>query len=99
MRTILGLQEGTSVWNLALPEVDKREVVLRLPGHSDWSVLKHTNSRPEFTGMPVVLVTILALVPQPGEGEIGAVDYLVKGLSAAGWKEAATCIPRWDRGY
>ncbi len=62
---------------------------LRLPGIDGWAVLEEIKGEPELVAIPVVVFTASAGTPQQERAlSMGAVDYLVKPLSAASLKEA-----------
>ena len=56
---------------------------LRLPGRDGWSVLAEMKGDTELADIPVVIFSASAAVPQKEKAiKMGAVDYLVKPLSA-----------------
>ncbi|MBL7125567.1 MAG: response regulator, partial [Dehalococcoidales bacterium] len=66
---------------------------LILPKIDGWTVLKELKSNPELSSMPVVVFTASAAVSQRNRAlDMGAVDYLVKPLSAANLKETIAHI-------
>ena len=66
---------------------------LRLPGINGWAVLEQMKAEPELLTIPVIIFTASAAVPQQDRAlSIGAVDYLVKPVSAASLKEAVARI-------
>jgi DNA-binding response OmpR family regulator len=65
---------------------------LRLPGRDGWSVLAEMKADTELAGIPVVIFSASAAVPQKEKAlEMGAVDYLVKPLSS---ETLRNCIKR-----
>ena len=66
---------------------------LRLPGIDGWAVLEQMKAEPELSTIPVIVFTASAAVPQQERAlSMGAVDYLVKPMSAATLKEAVAHI-------
>ena len=66
---------------------------LRLPGIDGWAVLEEIKSQPELSAIAVVVFSASAGAPQQEKAlGMGAVDYLVKPLSAASLKEAVAGI-------
>ena len=66
---------------------------LRLPKRSGWEVLVLLKSEPELSVIPVIVFTASAAVAQRERAlKMGAADYLVKPLSAAGLKEAVNRV-------
>ena len=66
---------------------------LRLPEHNGWEVLEQIKSEPELSEIPVVLFTASAGVLQQEKAlEMGAIDYLVKPLSAARLRETVARV-------
>lgn len=66
---------------------------LRLPGIDGWAVLEQMKAEPELSTIPVIIFTASAAVPQHDRAfSMGAVDYLVKPVSAASLKEAVARI-------
>ena len=56
---------------------------LRLPGPDGWSVLRAIKRNPEFSTIPVVVITAIAESPQRRKTlRMGASQYLIKPLSA-----------------
>jgi len=71
---------------------------LRLPGIDGWAVLEQMKAEPELSTIPVIIFTASAAVPQQERAlSMGAVDYLVKPLSAASLKEAVAGILGQER--
>lgn len=61
---------------------------LRLPGHDGWVVLEQIMAEPKLSAIPVVVFTASAGVSQRDRAlSMGAIDYLVKPLSAARLKK------------
>jgi CheY-like chemotaxis protein len=57
---------------------------LRLSGRSGWTVLKELKNDPELSSIPIIVFTASAGVSQQEKAlRMGAVDYLVKPISAA----------------
>jgi adenylate cyclase len=66
---------------------------LRLPGRDGWVVLAELKSEPALSAIPVIVFTASAGVPQRDRAlSMGAVDYLVKPLSAASLKQSVAHI-------
>ena len=62
---------------------------LRLPTINGWAVLEQLKSEPELSAIPVIVFTASAELPQRKRAlRMGAIDYLVKPLSAARLKKA-----------
>ncbi len=56
---------------------------LRLPGRDGWSVLREIKRSPEFTAIPVIVLTAIAETIQRKKTlRMGATRYLIKPLSA-----------------
>lgn len=56
---------------------------LRLPGPDGWSVLREIKSNPEFSAIPVIVLTAVAESLQRKKTlRMGATKYLIKPLSA-----------------
>lgn len=71
---------------------------LRLPGCDGWTVLEQLKREPELSSIPVIVFTASAGVPQHDRAlAMGAVNYLVKPLSAARLRGTIACILRQDR--
>ena len=71
---------------------------LRLPDCDGWSVLEQLRSEPELSLIPVVVFTASAALSQKGRAlAAGAIDYLVKPLSAAALRKAIARILRPKR--
>lgn len=65
---------------------------LRLPGRDGWSVLAEMKRDTKLADIPVVIFSASAAVPQKEKAlGMGAVDYLVKPLSA---EKLRKCIKR-----
>ncbi|MBA7679540.1 Phosphate regulon transcriptional regulatory protein PhoB [subsurface metagenome] len=63
---------------------------LRLPGHDGWWVLDQMKKEPELSAILVIVFTVSAAVSQRDRAlSMGAVDYLVKPLSATSLHKAA----------
>jgi len=68
---------------------------LRLPGRDGWAVLSQMKGDPELSSIPVVVFTASAGAPQRSRAlAVGAADYVVKPLSAAGLKKSISRILR-----
>jgi two-component system alkaline phosphatase synthesis response regulator PhoP len=66
---------------------------LRLPGPDGWSILRAIKRDPEFSGIPVVVITAIAEATQRKKTlRMGAASYLVKPLSAHSLIETITGI-------
>ena len=64
---------------------------LRLPGDSGWVVLGEIKSQPQFSAIPVIIVTASAGEPKQQQAlDMGATEYLIKPLSAAALKKAVS---------
>ncbi len=62
---------------------------LRLPGRDGWFVLKKMKEDPALRDVPVIVFTASAGVPQRERAlHMGAVDYLIKPLSAAAIRDS-----------
>lgn len=62
---------------------------LKLPTIDGWTVLEQMKAEPALSKIPVVVFTASAAVPQRDKAlSMGAVDYLVKPISAADLNEA-----------
>ena len=71
---------------------------LSLPGHDGWIVLERLKSVPKFSTIPVIIFTASAGIAQREKAfRMGAADYLVKPLSAAGLKKAVIRILHQSR--
>ena len=95
--TVLEAENGDR--GLALARQNKCALVLldlRLPGRDGWSVLAEIKREPHLRAVPAIIFTTSAGVPQRDKAySMGAVDYLVKPLSAASLKEAVgRILPR-----
>lgn len=86
---VLQAEDGEAGLRLAEEErVDLVLLDLRLPKIDGWTVLKELKSNLELSSIPVVIFTASAAVSQRDRAlDMGAVDYLVKPLSAATLKE------------
>ena len=61
---------------------------LRLPDYDGWTLLEELKGDPQLSMVPVVMFTASAAVSRRSQAlAVGAVDYLVKPLSAARLKE------------
>ncbi len=66
---------------------------LRLPKRSGWAVLEQLKSEPELSGILVIVFTASVAITQRERAlKMGAVDYLIKPLSASSLKEAVTRV-------
>lgn len=64
---------------------------LHLPGHDGWWVLDQIKKEPVLAAILVIVFTVSAAVSQRDRAlSMGAVDYLVKPLSATSLREAVT---------
>jgi adenylate cyclase len=80
-------------YNIALVLLD-----LRLPGRDGWSVLWEMKGDPKLSAVPVIVLTASAGMPQRDRAiEIGAVNYLVKPLSATSLREAVARVLKPSR--
>ncbi len=71
---------------------------LRLPGHDGWAMLQQMKSEPELSAIPIIVFTASAGVLQRGRAlDMGAIDYLIKPLSAARLRKAVARILRQKR--
>ena len=62
---------------------------LRLPGRDGWFVLKKMKEDPTLRDVPVIVFTASAGIPQRERAlHMGAVDYLIKPLSAAAIRDS-----------
>ena len=65
---------------------------LRLPGRDGWFVLKKMKEDPALRDVPVIVFTASAGIPQRERAlHMGAVDYLIKPLSAAAIRDSVAC--------
>jgi adenylate cyclase len=72
---------------------------LRLPDCDGWTLLEELKSDPQLAMVPVVMFTASAAVSRRSQAlAVGAVDYLVKPLSAARLKETVHGILAQERG-
>ena len=68
---------------------------LRLPGRDGWSVLQEIKSKPELSPIAVIVFSASAGAPHRRKAlNMGAVEYLVKPLSAAVLREAVARVLR-----
>jgi len=90
------LQAGDSEEGMRLVKAIQISLVLldlRLPGHDGWAVLEQMKSEPELSSIPVIVFTASAGISQRERAlKMGAIDYLVKPLSAARLRKAVTRI-------
>lgn len=71
-------------------DVDLVFVDLRLPGRDGWSILKQIKGEQKLHNIKVIVFTASAGDPEREKAiNMGAVNYLIKPLSAASLKEAA----------
>ena len=71
---------------------------LRLPGRDGWAVLEQLKDDPKLSSIPVVMFTASAALAQRDKAlNMGAIDYLVKPLSAARLKEVVAHSLRQHR--
>jgi DNA-binding response OmpR family regulator len=71
---------------------------LRLPDNSGWVILEQFKNDPELSVIPVIVFTASYGVLQRDKAlAMGATDYLVKPLSAAGLKKAVARALRRKR--
>ena len=71
---------------------------LRLPGRDGWSVLIEMKNKPELSIIPVVVFTASAGLSQRKRAlGMGAIDYLVKPLSAASLRKTVARILHHER--
>jgi adenylate cyclase len=72
---------------------------LRLPDCDGWTLLEELKSDPQLAMVPVVMFTASAAVSRRSQAlAVGAVDYLVKPLSAARLKETVRDVLAQERG-
>lgn len=63
---------------------------LLLPGHNGWAILEQVKSNPRLSGVKVIVFSALAELEQKEKAlQKGAIDYLVKPLSANSLRNAA----------
>ena len=88
---VLQAKDGDEGLDLAgSNNVDLLFVDLRLPGRDGWSILEQVKAEPKLCKIKVIVFTASAGVPERERAiNMGAVNYLVKPLSAASLKEAA----------
>ena len=66
---------------------------LRLPDCDGWTLLEELKGDPQLSMVPVVMFTASAAVSRRSQAmAVGAVDYLVKPLSAARLKETVHSV-------
>ena len=66
---------------------------LRLPRRDGWVVLEQVKSEPELSSIPIIVFTASAGVSQRKRAlSMGAIDYLVKPVSAARLKDAVVSV-------
>jgi DNA-binding response OmpR family regulator len=66
---------------------------LRLPGPDGWSILRELKRNPEFSNIPVVVLTAIAESTQRKKTlRMGAARYLIKPLSAHNISQTITDI-------
>lgn len=71
---------------------------LRLPDCDGWALLEELKGDPQLSMMPVVMFTASAAVSRRSQAlAAGAIDYLVKPLSAAKLKETVHSILTRER--
>lgn len=71
---------------------------LRLPGPDGWSVLRAIKSNPEFSAIPVIVLTAIAESLQRRRTlRMGADRYLIKPLSAHSLSTAVAGVMRQNR--
>ncbi len=71
---------------------------LRLPDCDGWALLEELKGDPQLSMVPVVMFTASAAVSRRSQAmAIGAIDYLVKPLSAAKLKETVHSILTRER--
>jgi DNA-binding response OmpR family regulator len=72
---------------------------LRLPDCDGWTLLEELKGDPQLSMVPVVMFTASAAVSRRSQAlAVGAVDYLVKPLSAAKLKETIHSVLARERG-
>ncbi|MBT3363589.1 MAG: response regulator [Chloroflexi bacterium] len=88
---VLAAEDGeTGLTIVADNHVDLIFMDLRLPGQDGWSVLRQVKSNKKLANIKVIMLTASAGVSMREKAlDMGAMDYLVKPLSAASLKEAA----------
>ncbi|OGO24811.1 MAG: hypothetical protein A2144_09590 [Chloroflexi bacterium RBG_16_50_9] len=68
---------------------------LILPGRDGWSILQEMKSAPDFSSIPVVVLTAIAELQQRKRTlRMGATDYLIKPLSAKKLKNTVSSVLR-----
>ena len=73
---------------------------LRLPGPDGWTILRAIKSNPEFTDIPVVVLTAIAeSVQRRRTLRMGAARYLVKPLSAHNLSKTISSILAQDESH
>ena len=78
--------------------VDLVMLDLRLPGPDGWSVLRAIKSNPEFSAIPVIVLTAIAESLQRRRTlRMGADRYLIKPLSAHSLSKAVAGVMRRNR--
>ena len=70
---------------------------LRLPGRDGWSVLQEIKNNPEFSTIPVVVLTAVAESLQRKRTlRMGATDYLIKPMSAHSLARTIANVLYWS---
>jgi len=68
---------------------------LKLPGRNGWDVLQDFKTDPALSAIPVIVITASAGVNQRNKAlSLGALDYLIKPVSAAMLKKACSNVLR-----
>ena len=66
---------------------------LKLPGRNGWDVLQDFKTDPALSAIPVIVITASAGVNQRNKAlSLGALDYLIKPVSAAMLKKACSNV-------
>jgi CheY-like chemotaxis protein len=95
---VLGVE--TSEEGLRLTREDNVALVLldlRLPGEDGWTFLARLKRKPKLSAIPVVVFTASAGELQRNRAlAAGAVDFLVKPLSASDLRKAVARILYWE---
>jgi len=94
------LQAGDGDTGLRLARENRVALVLldlRLPVYDGWSALAQMKSEPELSAIPVIVFTASAGITRRDKAvRMGAADYLVKPLSAAGLRKAVARVLRQE---
>ena len=92
-RVLQAVNGGEGLRMLRQNQVSLVLLDLRLPDRDGWTLLEELKGDPQLSMVPVVMFTASAAVSRRSQAlTVGAVDYLVKPLSAARLKETVHSI-------